>query len=207
VSREGQEAKQSTRLCLWIRQDPEAIVSTANQLRFNWELLGFDSKQQASTLLTIMRNDTPVESRQMLLKQFMAKAMLRRGSRKQHARFEEDDNNVDQDEDRQPSSTKRTNRKQTNDLTFICRPMKTKGSGRMKHGVVLKSAQRSQRKSQFRLTANLPHIVLSLGEGLGEEEDKFVRLKGALDNCAGGTIGYCPYHDSIRTHYPHLVKD
>jgi hypothetical protein len=58
--------------------NPRTRLLTANQLRFNWEALGFESKQQLSNFLTIMQNDTPVESRQMLLKQFSAKSMLTR---------------------------------------------------------------------------------------------------------------------------------
>jgi hypothetical protein len=50
---------------------------------------------------------------------------------------------------------------------FICRIIP---QVEPKHRYVLKSAQRTRRKSQFQLTAKLPHIVLNnLGEG---EDDK-----------------------------------
>jgi hypothetical protein len=53
--------------------------------------------------------------------------------------------------------------------------------------------------------AKLPHIEFSLG--VGEEDDEIIKLKGSLDTCAGSTIGYRPYHESICNHYPHLVKE
>jgi hypothetical protein len=71
---------------------------------------------------------------------------------------------------------------------------------------VSKSPQKSKKVSQFGLTSQLPHVALNIGEG-EEDDDGVISLKGTLDICAGGTIGYQPYHDSIRGHYPHLVKE
>jgi hypothetical protein len=186
---------------------PRTRLLSANQLKFSWENLGFESKQQALNLLTIMQSDTPMESRQSLLKQFKAKAMMTKTTTRQAHFQEEDEEDSDNDGTQKKAArrteTNRSGRKRSNTLTFICRPRKPVVS--TVKGFVLKSSQKSKKKSQFRLTAQLPHIALNIGEG--EEDDPAICLKGALDTCAGGTIGYRPYHDSIREHYPHLVKD
>jgi hypothetical protein len=61
------------------------------------------------------------------------------------------------------------------------------------------------KKTRFSITGKLPHIEIAIGDE--EREGGPIFLKGAVDSCAGGTIGYRPYHEHIKELYPDIVYD
>ena len=59
--------------------------------------------------------------------------------------------------------------------------------------------------NKYRLTGNLPHIELQIGDEAMVEGETF-HLRGCLDSCAGGTIGYRPYHEHVSELLQDLVN-
>jgi hypothetical protein len=73
-------------------------------------------------------------------------------------------------------------------------------------GRVLQAPKKSRLPDKsFRLTSNLPHIDIQIGNEDTIERETFY-LRGCLDSCAGGTIGYRPYHEHIVELFPHLIN-
>lgn len=71
--------------------------------------------------------------------------------------------------------------------------------------VAFQATKKPVNKSKFALTGALPHISVSIGDE--DHLDGVVKLKGCLDSCAGGTIGYQPYHEHLYKSYPELFYE
>jgi hypothetical protein len=172
---------------------PRHRLLTANKAMYEWQTLGFKSQKQAQKFVDIMKADQSPAARTTLIDELLAgKAMVTRATRAIEKTEETDEEN------HSPIRTRSRKR-----IALLAVPIKKYQPTIFP--VLAATLKEPPTTSRFVISGELPHIALTIGEDDGDEGT--IQLKGCLDSCAGGTIGYRPYHEKIMEEYPQVVYE